>query len=179
MEKGTSVVDFDILDRDANGRAPDDPKFDTRAQSCLHLIAKCKDKVGSTIIVQYPVIELTQILLCALQDLINHDVVQLLLYTKWRRYVLRFLGWASFNNVYISPNASIYYSYSLLLIHRIEFLLYMVQVLFLTLAVVLAARKSDPRQYNEPVDVFRGLCEAISVLIILWNGVFELIEMTM
>ena len=86
-------------------------------------------------------------------------------------------GYHYFNNV--SPNAFIYYSHPLFLIHSLEFSLYLVQGVFLTLAIVLAARKSDPRQYDEPLDMFRGVCEAISMLIILYNGVSELIEMLM
>lgn len=66
----------------------------------------------------------------------------------------------------------LYYS-----IHSIEFVLYLVLGLFLTPAIVLAANKSDPRQYNKLLDVFRGICEGVSILVILITGVIELLKM--
>ena len=41
----------------------------------------------------------------------------------------------------------------------------------LTCALVLAARKQDPRLYDEPVDIFRGICEGLAVLLIGWYGI--------
>ena len=49
----------------------------------------------------------------------------------------------------------------------------------LTCALILAAKKSDPRLYDTPVDVVRGVCEAISIITIGYNGVAELNQLKM
>ena len=46
----------------------------------------------------------------------------------------------------------------------------------MTSALVLAARKTDPRKYDEGVDIFRGICEAVLVLCILYNVLVELYQ---
>ena len=47
----------------------------------------------------------------------------------------------------------------------------------MTLALVLAAKKSDPRDYNEDVDKFRGICEVILFLCILRNIFTEVYQL--
>ena len=49
----------------------------------------------------------------------------------------------------------------------------------LTIALVLAVRKPDPRRYDAPEDIFRGLCEAFTLLTICYNTVGELNQMRM
>lgn len=47
----------------------------------------------------------------------------------------------------------------------------------LNVALILAANSPDPRVYNRPVDYFRGLCEAVTVMNILWNLLAEINQM--
>ena len=46
----------------------------------------------------------------------------------------------------------------------------------MTLALVLAARKADPREYDEGVDIFRGICEALLLLCITYNVFVEVYQ---
>ena len=57
---------------------------------------------------------------------------------------------------------------------RIQFIFFLVHSIVLTLALVLAARKQDPRDYDEGVDVFRGICEAFLLIFTLYNLLVEL-----
>lgn len=57
--------------------------------------------------------------------------------------------------------------------------MYLVLMGILTPAIVFAAHKPDPRQYNEPLDVFRGVLEAIALLITFFNCASELIQLIM
>ena len=47
----------------------------------------------------------------------------------------------------------------------------------MTSALVLAARKSDPRDYDANVDILRGVCEAALLVCILWNIPRELYQL--
>ena len=64
-------------------------------------------------------------------------------------------------------------------IFRLQFCCFLIVMATLTSALVLAARKQDPRQYNEPVDIFRGLCEAIAALLLGYYGISELNQLRM
>ena len=46
----------------------------------------------------------------------------------------------------------------------------------MTLALVLAARKADPREYDEGVDIFRGICEVLLFLCIMYNVLVEVYQ---
>ena len=46
----------------------------------------------------------------------------------------------------------------------------------MTLALVLAARKADPREYDEGIDVFRGICEGLLFLCITYNVFVEVYQ---
>ena len=52
-------------------------------------------------------------------------------------------------------------------------------MLSLTGALVLAARKEDPREYDDIEDIFRGVCEGISLILIGYNGITELNQLRM
>ena len=39
----------------------------------------------------------------------------------------------------------------------------------MTVALVLAARKSDPLDYSEAVDIFHGTCEAVLFFFVMYN----------
>ena len=54
-------------------------------------------------------------------------------------------------------------------LYRNQFAFYLVYTAIMTLALVLAARKSDPLDYNEGIDIFRGLCEAVIFLFVIYN----------
>lgn len=56
------------------------------------------------------------------------------------------------------------------------FSLYLLFMLFLTTSLVLAARSSDPSQYNNPVDRFRLFCEIITLIWVLVDLVLEIYE---
>ena len=47
----------------------------------------------------------------------------------------------------------------------------------MTSALVLAARKSDPRDYDANVDILRAVCEATLLICILWNIPRELYQL--
>lgn len=55
-----------------------------------------------------------------------------------------------------------------------QFIFYLCHSIVMTLALVLAARKRDPRDYDEGVDVFRGICEALLFI----NTMFTLLVET-
>ena len=46
----------------------------------------------------------------------------------------------------------------------------------MTTALVLAAREMDPREYDEGVDIVRGICEALFFLCIMYNVLRELYQ---
>ena len=52
-------------------------------------------------------------------------------------------------------------------------ILYLVFLMALTSALVLAARSSDPRDYSRPVDWFRLFCEIYCFIVGVVIGVFE------
>ena len=47
----------------------------------------------------------------------------------------------------------------------------------MTLALVLAARKQDPRDYDEGVDVFRVICESFLLIFTLYNFFTEVYQL--
>ena len=66
-----------------------------------------------------------------------------------------------------------YFSFSAQFVYFLSFLT------TLTFALMLAAEKTDPRVYDEPIDVFRGICEAFTLLTILYNAFSEFNQMRM
>ena len=52
---------------------------------------------------------------------------------------------------------------------RAKFILFLVHTVIMTTALVLAARKQDPCLYNEDLDIFRGICEAVLFLCVMYN----------
>ena len=62
--------------------------------------------------------------------------------------------------------------------YRLQFFWYLLIFLLLTIALVLAAKKPDPRVYNTPLDYFRLICEVILFLVVIvYNGVAEIRQM--
>ena len=59
----------------------------------------------------------------------------------------------------------------------IQFILFLVHTSILTVALVLAARKQDPRDYDEGVDVFRGICEAFLLIFTLYTLLIEVYQL--
>lgn len=47
--------------------------------------------------------------------------------------------------------------------------MFLAHTIIMTLALVLAARKQDPNDYNEGVDKFRGMCEVLLFLCVMYN----------
>ena len=62
---------------------------------------------------------------------------------------------------------------------RLQFCCFLTVMTTLTCALVLAARKQDPRLYDEPADIFRGICEAIAALLLGYYGISELNQLRM
>ena len=54
---------------------------------------------------------------------------------------------------------------------------FLVHTVILTLALVLAARKQDPRDYDEGVDVFRGICEALLLIVTMYTLLIEVYQL--
>ena len=63
--------------------------------------------------------------------------------------------------------------------HSLQFIYFLVLMTSLTCALVLAAQVPDPRRYDRPVDVFRGVCEGIFLLITTYNSLAELNQLRM
>ena len=59
----------------------------------------------------------------------------------------------------------------------IQFILFLVHTSILTVALVLAARKQDPRDYDEGVDVFRGICEAFLFIFTFYTLLIEIYQL--
>lgn len=47
----------------------------------------------------------------------------------------------------------------------------------MTLALVLAAKKQNPSLYDEGVDIFRGICEGVLVLCVMYNVFREMYKL--
>jgi len=97
---------------------------------------------------------------------VYHDVVRLLLKRKWKKFArFRFL-YAIQLFIYLTMIAT-FSSY------RIQFIFFLFHSTVMTLALVLAARKQDPRDYDEGIDIFRGICEALFLLVTLYTMLIE------
>ena len=57
--------------------------------------------------------------------------------------------------------------------YSVQFMFFLIHTLVLTLALVLAARKQDPRDYDQGVDVFRGICEGLLLIFIIYTTIIE------
>ena len=62
---------------------------------------------------------------------------------------------------------------------RLHVVYFFIIMACLTCALVLAAKKKDPRKYDEHYDIFRGCCEALSFFMIAYNGVAEINQLKM
>ena len=59
---------------------------------------------------------------------------------------------------------------------RWQFVFYIVNTAVMTLALVLAARKTDPREYDEGIDKFRGVCEVLLSFFVIYNFLEEVYQ---
>ncbi len=64
-------------------------------------------------------------------------------------------------------------NHTLLLHDRLYFLHWVLLMSALACALVLAASREDPRVYDQPLDVFRGCCEGLSILLLTLAVVSE------
>ena len=69
--------------------------------------------------------------------------------------------------------------YDVSLFCSLQFLYFLFVMLTLTCALVLAAKKLDPRMYDEPIDILRGICEGSVLIAIGYNGISELNQLRM
>ena len=100
---------------------------------------------------------------------------------KWRRLsVVTNYKWRT-DNLLLHVFALWLYNIwiGLLSILRLQFCYFLIVMATLTSALVLAARKQDPRLYNKPVDIFRGLCEVIAALLLGYYGISEINQLRM
>ena len=154
---GAHTVYYDILDGDQNGHPPNCDNFDSSEKSCLYKIAKNNNKV--TVGNCYTNFSL-------LQEVVYHDVVRLLLRRKWKKYGrVRFL----YVSYILKPIIICFHC-------RTQFIFYIIHTAIMTSAFVLAAEKANPRDYDEGVDIFRGICEALFILCIMYNVCVELYQ---
>ena len=58
-------------------------------------------------------------------------------------------------------------------VYRNQFLFFLFHTGVMTLALVLAARENDPSNYDDGVDIFRGICETVFICCILYSLVVE------
>ena len=99
--------------------------------------------------------------------MVYHDVVRLLLRRKWKKYGrVRFLYVSYTLENYIIPTT----------IFRTQLVFYIIHTAIMTSALVLAAKKANPHDYDEGVDIFRGICEAFLMLCITYNVCVELFQ---
>lgn len=61
--------------------------------------------------------------------------------------------------------------------YRNQFIFFLFHSVVMTLALVLAARKQDPRDYDEGIDIFRGICEAILLIVTLYTMFIEIYQL--
>ena len=66
---------------------------------------------------------------------------------------------------------------TLCILYSMQFILFLVHTIVLTVALVLAARKQDPRDYDEGVDVFRGICEALLLIFTMYTSLIEVYQL--
>ena len=66
--------------------------------------------------------------------------------------------------------------------HRLCFFLYLLKMVFLTLALAIAARPEltddQLNKYPQPLDYFRGICEVLLLIFITINIIVEILEFT-
>ena len=74
---------------------------------------------------------------------------------------------------------SIFFCFEYHLLHSVQFVFFLITVAVFTCALMLAAEKEDPRCYDSPVDVFRGICEGLVIIVTIYNAVAELNQMRM
>ena len=60
-----------------------------------------------------------------------------------------------------------------MLYYRSQFIFYIIHTVIMTSALILAARKTDPLEYDDGIDIFRGICEALFFLSIIYNACVE------
>ena len=59
---------------------------------------------------------------------------------------------------------------------RTQFIFYIIHTAIMTSAFVLAAKKANPHDYDEGVDIFRAACEGLLILCIIYNVCVELYQ---
>ena len=66
--------------------------------------------------------------------------------------------------------------YACMLPYRSQFIFYVMHTIIMTLTLVLAARKTDPNEYDEGIDIFRGICEVLFSLSVMYNVFVEVYQ---
>ena len=158
---GTYAVYYNILDGDQHGRPPNCDNFHTSEKSCLYKIAKNNNMV--TVGICYTKFS------CLFQEVVYHDVVQLLPRLKWKKYGrIRFL-YVSY--IYTGTN-----NHSLLLQNPVYFLYN--PHCYHDLGICFVFQESKPWDYNmsTSVDIFRGICEALLMSCITYNVCVEVYQ---
>ncbi len=59
-------------------------------------------------------------------------------------------------------------------INSVHFLYWALTMITISAALIIAATQRDPEVYTEPVDVFRGLCEGLAILLVTASALTEI-----
>ena len=55
------------------------------------------------------------------------------------------------------------------LYYKGQFIFYIIHTVIMTSALVLAAKKTDPREHDDGIHIFHGICEALIFLSIIYT----------
>lgn len=58
--------------------------------------------------------------------------------------------------------------------HSSHFFYWAITMIAISSALIIAATQPDPHVYDEPVDIFRGLCEGLAILLITAAAINEI-----
>lgn len=121
-----TTVYYDVLLADKNGRTPRNPNFEGKDKSGFQIISKRKNR-----------------------DLVNHDVVRLLIWSKWKSFGRRRF-----------------------LIHSV---FYLISFVTCTLSAVLGSKTADPSVYDtSALQIMRAICEVWTLGTVIVTLIFEL-----
>ncbi|XP_064402133.1 uncharacterized protein LOC135347927 [Halichondria panicea] len=81
------------------------------------------------------------------KEAVTHLVVRLMMHSKWRRFARNFL--------------------------IVHFFYWAITMVAISAALIIAAEEPDPHLYDQPVDIFRGVCEGLAILLVTAASLVE------
>ncbi|XP_064402015.1 uncharacterized protein LOC135347851 isoform X1 [Halichondria panicea] len=82
------------------------------------------------------------------KEAVTHMVVRLMMHSKWRRFARNFL--------------------------IIHFFYWAITMVAISTALTIAAEQPNPHLYDQPVDIFRGICEGLAILLVTATSLTEI-----